>query len=311
METWNTLAEQFADDSRVLSEVAALLESEGQYEPAIDLWNQIRSLAKNDPSLMVDADLRIANIYQKQEKPNQAINLLGKTLDRLDPDSWRAQHVYQQIERSILESSQPEDLTRFWQARLKNDPESLAAMVQLSRSHKIAGDLDAAILQLESAIVKAPRSRSIREILIRYLQEKQKYTQAIKHAETLASLYPQDPEVWLQFGHLQLDDPRLDRHEAQKSAVAAWHHIAEIRSNDPVFAVEAAKACCAPIDSSPWDANGKPRVLTEQVLSENKPLLSAAERHYREAARRNPKSAQYRRVPWCVFILDWKAGRCA
>ncbi|MCO6455168.1 MAG: hypothetical protein J5I93_07700 [Pirellulaceae bacterium] len=296
VETWNQLAERFADDRGVLEELAELLADEQQWPAALARWQQVARLAAADPPARLRAELAMADIHVRQEQVSAALNLLQAALDRVDPDSWQAEEIRRRLQETYQQADDLPGWLAFWQQRRQQRPDDLASRLELARVLGQLDRMDQSADELREAIRLAPTRRDVRLALIQQLSDRGLGDEALEQATQLTERFPQDVEAWAIRAELE-----WRQRAAATEALRSWQRMAGLRSDDPALALRAAESCrraaqrtrngrlaSAGAESPPDDAGA-----AAQSNSAVRQLLEAAERYYREAVRRSAGDPRY------------------
>ncbi len=291
LKTLSELAAQFPGDRHVLDELAHLLADEKQYDESIRRFEQVAGLAKDDPYQALQAQIEIAQLMLLQGRRRQGLELLERALDETRPDSWLERDLRRRIEQTFLQTDDLAGLIDWCEERLKNKPHDLQALVQSARALRQLGKTVEALARFEQAVRLAPSRRDVREALVDCLVAAGKGAEAIQQCQQLAQQHPQDIDVLLRLGRLQLEVAGAeDRSAAQQRAVEVWKQMAALRPQDANLAVQAAEACRQAGLAGRFSAALEGELSQPQTASL---LLTAAESFYREAVRRALDQPQY------------------
>lgn len=296
VETWNRLAERFADDRGVLEELAELLADEQQWPAALARWQQVARLAAADPSVRLRAEQAMADIHVRQGQVSAALNLLQAALDRVDPDSWQAEELRRRLQETYQQADDLPGWLAFWQQRRQQRADDLATRLELARVLAHLDRADESADELRAAVGLAPTRRDVRLALIQHLSERGLGDEALEQAIQLTERFPQDVDAWAIRAELE-----WRQRAAAAEALRSWQRMAEVRSDDPALALRVAESCRQAnqrtragrsASAGTEDPNADPGAAADPNSAVGQ-LLAAAERYYREAVRRSAGDPRY------------------
>src|SRR5262249_38185195 len=152
------------------SELAELFAEEGQIDEAIRRWEQVVTLAEQDIHQKISAQLEIAQLLHRKEKNSNAIKLLTRALEQVEPDSWLAKEIHRRIETIFRERNDHVGEVAFYTERCRLRPDDLTSALLLAAALNRSGKPDDAIARYRSTIAVAPSRRDVREALIATLE---------------------------------------------------------------------------------------------------------------------------------------------
>lgn len=289
LRTLGELSEKFPDDRQVLEELAQMLAEEQQFDEAIRRWEQVAALAADDPQQQIQAKLEIAQLKLAQGRRADSLVLLNQALDQAKPDSWLDRDIRRRVEQSFTQGEDAAGLVAWCEARLRQHPQDLGSLLQLARALDHTGKRSDALARYGEAVELARNRRDIRESFIEALVSNGKLPEAVAQCQLLADKHPQDPEVLLRLGQLQLAaGMATDLAAAERQAIETWQRVAALRPTEPGLALQVAEACRRAAKEHPAH-----RAKGEEKEPPPSPLLTTAEKYYREALRRAPQDPQY------------------
>jgi len=287
--TWSELADKFPDDRFALEELAELLAEEEQFEPAIERYRQLATLAK-DPYRKLTASVEIGQLQVRQGKLETAVETFEQSLQEVRPDSWLAKDIWRRIEEVFLRSNDLSGLAAYYEERLKQHPKDLTTMTRYAGALAKLGRGDEALEQYRTTLEVAPSRDDIRELVIDELIKHDDYDAAIEQAKTLVEQHPRDVKYLRQLGELHLKAAGDDKPAGEERALAVWRKIAELEPSDAQSALQLAEICrnAAGIKSQLKTS------ATETDAPENLTTLGqAALDFYAEAVRRAPTQPHF------------------
>lgn len=281
LSTWAKVAEQFPDDVPVLQELAELLTAEGQYEAAIERWQQVAANAKTDRNLAVEAERKIAGLEAQAGRRDEAVARLDNLLNRLEPNSWLASDVRRQIELLFVQRSDRTELIAYYRRRLKSRADDLNTMLALAAALQQSGDNEEAIALLTSIVERSPENDEAQWQLIQLQAEQGNFNPAIEQAQAFIVDHPRDVEAIRRLAELEVQ-AAIAEEDSSLFAIAGetFRKMASVRSDEPALALTSAQAC---------EAAGR----QAELYAAEKPLFEVAESLYREAVQRAPERAEF------------------
>ncbi len=295
-QTWQQLGQLFERDKSVQAQVAKWLQDERQWEAALAAWERVRQLSTEDPYTELQAKLAIAAIHAARGNRDDALRLLDEALDEAKPDSWTDKDIRRQI--GVLLGDGTDALLSYLRERVRRRPEELVSIRQLSMALADAGDKSEAIALLQQAVERAPSDGNLRMALVEQLRRAGQFAAALEQTRLLVARNPEDVDILLMAGQLQLDavasnkSTEAERADAAQQAIDIWRRIPALRGDDPQLAVQAAQACLrgARLDVT---ARSREAAAPPRQPSAGDPLIQAAADFYREAIRRADNPAPY------------------
>lgn len=287
------LAKQFANDTRVLTELAGDLQRQGNRESALQIWKSIESQSQDDPFQRFTAGMEIARLYLQASEQALAVEQLEPLLDQVRPESWQAENVIALLESALQNQGGTQQLIDFWTARLERQPNDLTSMTRLAAAFSSADQIDQAETIYQQALQRSPQNQAIHQGLISMYIREGNFDAAIRQQTELTKLNPTDAETKLELGRLHLQGSSRDPARARQLAVKAWEPIAAIDSSDAALAMQVANACLEAAIPTDLVGGSKVKVLPAVLLDQEAVLLTTAERFLREAIQRDPTSPQY------------------
>jgi WD40 repeat protein/tetratricopeptide (TPR) repeat protein len=291
---YQQLAEQFPQDGRMLSELAQQLEQAGGNESAMEMWQRVVAASRGDEERF-DAELQIARLQQQVGDTRASLANYTRLLDRVQPDSWRAEPIRRQVNLLLESVDEPESRVRFWQERVDRDPSHLAARQELAEALAARGRMDEAEVVYREALARAPDQAALQQGLLQLLTQQGKYSAAIAWLEQSLETDGNATDRRRQLGELHLRRADIGRSEAQELAVKAWQAAIASRPADASLATQLATLCSdhALTGQAGGAAERATEPLSQAVKQRNRVLLDAAESFWREAIRREPSASSW------------------
>lgn len=164
------------------------------YESAAEVYKQANVLTEKDPAIM----LGLADAYEKQNKTNQAIELLQGLLDQ-DPDNLEAKQLYTNV---MLDENQTEEALSYIQniQECVNNPKDLKVLDLYGQYYVCAGD-DAKAAEYANKIkfINHHYKDHMLHFAKRYAQL-QKWEKAEEYANKYVEARPQNPDGFMSLG---------------------------------------------------------------------------------------------------------------
>ena len=269
LSVWNRLEQQFPGDARVAGQIASTLAEDGDLNEALKRFELLASSVRRDDD-KIDFAIQAAEIKRRLGKTEQATQDLEKILNRLRPGSWLHTDVLNRIEDVFFQSGDLNALADYYQDQLNTDVDNLELMLRLGRVFVSTGQLDRGKKILQAAVARAPNDTDVRLALIDILVRQGNPSSAAAQYEQLAKQDPSNPDYFLKWGQLLLEDQDLEFVSRRNSAAKIWQQLADARSDDAVTLAQVA----------------------DRMKSIDRPDDAIA--LYRQASKLAPTAAQYR-----------------
>ncbi len=294
LKVWQQLAERFARDPRVLSEIASQLQQLGAIDEALELWQTLLA-STSDIERRYDAEFQIARLHLQQGDTATSLGQLAVLLDRIDPKSWRAEELRRLLARVLMDDQGVDGLIGFWQQRVTRTPQDPIARSELASAMTRADRFDDAVREYRAASALAPNDAQLRAGLTGALLRQGNIDAVIADLQQQGEANPRDPQVWMQLGQLQLQQTGVARDAAQRQALESWERAAACRPDEAAVALQVAELCrqTASAGVTQQLERQPTATLPAELQQRESLLLDAAEQFYAEAARRDPAPSYF------------------
>ena len=239
IEVWKRLEAQFPGDTRVLEQIASILNQEGVYADARPRYQQL-VLATKDAYQRTQFRIEAAQIQIRLGANAKGMAELETILGDLKPDGWLYREVQRKIEEVFLKSSDPAGLVGYYESKLGKSPDDIESMVRLCKFLVSSGRLAEANGWMTQAIARAPSRIDLRKTLIDQLIADQQLTAAADQFSQLAQLDLKNLDVLRDWGKTVLRDPALSLDEAKRQASTIWTKSLEHRIDDALAHIQVA-----------------------------------------------------------------------
>ncbi|MDP1562958.1 MAG: DUF1583 domain-containing protein, partial [Pirellulaceae bacterium] len=269
MTVWQRLEVLFPDDPRVLEQIAITLAEEGANEAALERYQKLASLTKDDYRRVM-YEIAAAELTIKLKKRDDGIAQFERVLENLNPDSWLHRDVRRRIENVFVRSADQDGLVAYYERWLTGHPDDVEAMTRLARYLSESARVPEAAQWMEKALTLAPSRSDFRRAFISQLVENQKITEALEQYPKLVKSAPGNSDYLRDWGKLVLRERNKPESERQAEAIRIWTQIIEIRPDDALTVSQVA-----------------------DLFRQNK-ISDEAEKLYRRATELAPNDPQYR-----------------
>ncbi|MGL6193760.1 MAG: tetratricopeptide repeat protein, partial [Thermoguttaceae bacterium] len=231
-EIWKRMEETFPNDLDILVRIAETLEEEGKQEEALERYNQLIKLSKNDNYARVRNTLAAADIKVRMGNKQEAIADFEMLLDQLSGESWLADSVRDRVERLFVRQADYAGLAIYYQKRLERHPNDLDTCRRLAVAYVRLGRNDDAKKLLKNTLEKAPSNVQLRLALIDLLVNAKDFDEVDAQYVKLNEFDPGNPDHITQRGLAALENKTLDEATRKANAAKIWLTILEGNSND-------------------------------------------------------------------------------
>ncbi|MFO0999227.1 MAG: tetratricopeptide repeat protein [Planctomycetaceae bacterium] len=266
---WRRMESQFPDDLRVKEQIASTLRQEGDFEAAVERYDQLaklhRDLYRKTQYAITTADLKL-----QLGRREDALRDLETQMQSLDPESWLARDIRRRIDQVFLRDNDQVGLVSYYETWLQNHPDDLDVMAGLAHALALQGRVAEALNLHRKAVDKAPSNVALRTDLLTLLTREKLFDEAAAPYEKLQQLEPGNNQHLEDWGLLALrrDDQPLQ--ERRVRAIEVWKRMLQNRPDDPDTLVKVAE------------------------LIRRTELPDEALPYYRRAVELQPENAQYK-----------------
>ncbi len=269
LQVWQRLEALFPNDPRVLEQVAITLAEEGQSALALERYQKLAQLERDDYRKVI-YQMAAAGLIIKTGRKDEGIKLLESVLTDLNPTSWLYRDVRRRIEDVFLRASDQDSLVKYYQRWLETHPVDLESMTRLARFLATSARVPEASQWMEKALKLAPSRTDLRKAFIDQLVNDQRIPEAIKQYEQLNLAAPGNPDFLRDWGKLVLRNREVAEADRKQQAVSIWNQIIATRPKDALTVSQVA-----------------------DLYRQNK-MNDEAEQLYRKAVELAPGDPQYR-----------------
>ena len=226
--TWQKMAEEFPSDPFVIEEVAeAQLEAE-KFDEARKTFTRLRDLAGTDPFKKVTANIRLAQVEERQGKIKEALAIYESTLPEASETSWIHRDVRARIEEVYRRQDDLPGLVGYYEKWLGGHDKDVEAATRLSAALVELNRKKEAVAWLQKAVAWAPDRREIQIDLAKMLNETDQAVEAQKILAALTQSFPEELSYWEMLGDTEwLLFKKSNEPAHKKAAIDAWQKLAQ------------------------------------------------------------------------------------
>ncbi|WP_182867710.1 DUF1583 domain-containing protein [Rhodopirellula sp. JC639] len=230
---WEQLEKSFPGDDGVRQRIARVMIEEGDIEGALVRYEALAKDARSPNDRIVFA-MRAADLRAQSGDQQQAIGEFERLLNKLRPGSYLYDEARRRIEATFLSSGDYAGLAEYYENWVDSHPEDLGAVIRLARTLSIQGRGPEALSWFEKAIQLAPTDPAPRLALINAYVAAEDFAQAAKQYESLIELEPGNPDHFVRWGQVLMDDPAQPKTARTQAAAKVWKRLADARKDDAV-----------------------------------------------------------------------------
>ena len=198
---WDELTKSNPDDLGLMEDLIELQISEGMFEQAEALSDQLIAKTK-DPFQKVIRQLRKGDVLQRGGSQTKALEVYGSTLAQVGMNTWIEREILGQVVQLFRREDDliglNEHLTKLAEANKGR------VSIQKTRAKILMelGQVDEAIAAYEKIIELTPGSRENREAFTNLLIRAEKTDRAVKQMEALVAQHAKDAELQVRLAEL-------------------------------------------------------------------------------------------------------------
>ena len=224
---WTELVKNNPDDSLLVEDVIELQISEGLYDEAAKLSDQLIAKTK-DPYQLVMRKLRKGDIVQRSGNRADALDIYGKTLQQVGNDTWLEREILGQIEDLFRREDDLVGLKEHFNKMIQANDKRLALRKSVAKLNVELGELEDAIKGYQEIANLTPGDRNNRETLIDVLARGNKIDLAIKQTDSLIGQYSDDAELLLKLARLHNQSDAENKSDNIAAAIEKFIAINEM-----------------------------------------------------------------------------------
>ncbi|MDV6033396.1 MAG: DUF1583 domain-containing protein [Phycisphaera sp. RhM] len=230
---WTQLEKSFPGDDGVRQRIARVMIEEGDVQGALARYDALAKDARTPNDKIVFA-MRAADLRAQSGDRATAIGQFETLLGKLRPGSYLYDDARRRIEATFLSSGDYAGLAEYYQTWVNAHPEDLGAVIRLARTLSIQGRGPEALSWFEKAIELAPSDPAPRLALINAHVAAENYVDAAQQYETLVKLEPNNPDHFVRWGQILIENRKQPKQARTKAAADVWKRLAKSRSDDAV-----------------------------------------------------------------------------
>lgn len=224
-DTWLKLGALFPDDPQILEEVGDALLEHNRYDEAQESYQKMIAASSHDSYQQLLGQLKIAELLERSQKIEEALQLYTETLNHTHPGSWLYREVATRIQRSFRRRNDIDGLLEFYKQRHADQPQDIASGRELARLHVETGNREAALSLLAELVDKSPQDYELHYQYALLLIQEQQYETATTILEPLVQ---RQPTVWgyrEALGEMQLALLRQQNHQDFSVVINTWEAL--------------------------------------------------------------------------------------
>ncbi len=233
-EVWEEALKRFPDDHLLREDLIDLQLDEGLVDAAIESARLLIELTE-DPHLAIERRLRLARIYQRENRFDDALAGYESCLVQAGMGTWLEAEILTQIQGLFHHFHRHNELPDCLD-RLADAHPGRPAIVQLQAEVLAeSGRGEEALTHFERLLTRTPGDRELREAYIDLLTSLGKRKQALTSLENLSGQYPDDSQLDLKRAalfHALNQDEQAERAVMQyleKAESAEYTHLSAAR----------------------------------------------------------------------------------
>lgn len=220
--TWLKLGELFPDDPQILEEVGDALLENNRHLEARETYEKMIAASSHDPYQQLLGQLKIAELLERSQKTEEALELYTETLDKTHSGSWLYREVATRIQHSFRKRNDIDGLVEFYKQRHTSHPQDIASGRQLARLYTETGNRGEAAELLAELVSKSPHDHDLHYQYALLLMQEKQYETAATILKPLVQRQPTDWGYREALGEMQLALLKQQNHEDFSQVIDTW-----------------------------------------------------------------------------------------
>ena len=210
---WRKISELDPHNVFARIELADLFREQELYEQAIAQHRAITTIKKEDPYRVCLSLREIGKLQEEKGDYQDAIQSYDNAIALTAPGNWLRKDIRQRIVGIYAADNNWEGLIAYYQAKVETTPNAPELIGLLASAYIENQQLDEGIAQYRKALALAPTNSGLRLNLIAALRTAEKFGDAAAEYEDLSKQQPDDFGIYRELGelYLQLDDEEKAR----------------------------------------------------------------------------------------------------
>lgn len=220
--TWRALAEALPGDPFVLEEVGQALLEADRYDDARETFELMAAAAQGDPYRELLAQLKLAEVKERQRQTEAAIEKYAATLARTHPDSWLNREIAARIQSIFRRNNNIDGLIQFYQQRRSDFPADLRSARTLAALYRETKKNEEALALLAELTAQAPNEFDLHHEYTLLLINEGQLDTALPLLEALVERQPRRWAFRESLGELYLRQARADNSDDHSRTLETW-----------------------------------------------------------------------------------------
>ena len=214
IEAWRKISELDPQNIFARIKLADLFREQELYDQAIAQHQAITTIKKDDPYRVCLSLREIGKIHEEKGDYQDAIQSYDDAIALTAPGNWLRKDLQQRIVGIYAADSNWEGLITYYQAKIETTPNDPELIGLLALGYIENQQLDEGIVEYRKALARAPTNSGLRLNLIAALRSAEKYEDAAAEYEALSEQQPDNFAIYRELGELYLQPDDEERARA-------------------------------------------------------------------------------------------------
>ncbi len=215
---WSKIAEIDPQDVFARVELAALFHEQELYTEAIEQYEAIIQLKKEDPYRVCLSHREIGKIQEENGDYQHALRSYDAAIALTAPGNWLRKDLQRRIIAVFASEGNWQGLVAYYLGKLQTAPNDSELIGLLASAYVENQQFDEGIAAYRKGVELSPEDTALRLEFISVLRSTEKYDEATAEYEILCEMRPDDLQIYRQLGelYLQLEDEKRAKSTYQR-----------------------------------------------------------------------------------------------
>ena len=213
------LAEEYPDNYLHRKRVADELAQRGLHEAAVEQYRAALGLVQDQTDKRCETLRQLGRSLERLERRQDAIDAYTEASNLLASGHWLQRELHERIVSLYRAADRLDALVDYCRAQIERQPEQTSMRGLLADVLAARGEVDAAKEVLAEAIQLFPKDRALSEKRVEFLERVQDAEGVAAEYERIITQYPDDFELYINYGRFLADNRQLEAARRQ------WKHV--------------------------------------------------------------------------------------
>jgi tetratricopeptide (TPR) repeat protein len=214
VKAWRKIAELESEDVYLRQELADLFVEQGLYPEAIEQYRAIIRMKKSDPYKVCQSLREIGRIYELMGEYEKAMDAYEQILTKTAPGHWLRREIQSRITAIYMRRNNLSGLIEYYRGKIRENPTDPELLGLLAEAYVENGRMKEAVETYREGLNRFPQDIGLRLGLIRVLEKAKRYQEAASEYGILIERDPNRIEIYRDLGALYLRMKRPEKAKA-------------------------------------------------------------------------------------------------